>query len=110
MARECFCGCGRKLGFNDRSISKKGAKIEEEADFLEQYTLAALRREGYSTTDLEAFIEDGRELRDQLVAVLHRELDARAVDRHHMAHWHARAKTLVNEYKLAAYRAHQERG
>ena len=93
MARECFCGCGRKLGFNDRSISKKGAAIEG-AELLEEYTLAALRTQQQPTTDLEDFIQDGRDLRDQLVAVLHHEADPRTVDRRHID-WHKRAAAIL---------------
>jgi hypothetical protein len=37
MARECFCGCGRTLGFRDRSLSRRAAKIEAAADFLEEH-------------------------------------------------------------------------
>lgn len=42
--------------------------------------------------------------------LIHRELDARAVDRRRMADWHGRAKAIIADYKLAAYRAHKERG
>jgi hypothetical protein len=105
MARECFCGCGRRLGFNDRSISRKAAKVDEEAAFLEQYVLPAQRESSQPSYELEGFIDDGRTMRDQLAAVIHREADARTVDRRGLAEWHGRAKTIINEFKVAAYKA-----
>jgi len=47
--------------------------------------------------------------RDQLAAVIHRDLDARAVDRHGMAAWHGRAKSLMNSTKATAYDLHRDR-
>jgi hypothetical protein len=84
--------------------------IEQEADFLEEYLLPVQRASEESADELEAFIEDGRALRDQLAAVIDRDLDARAVDRRLMVDWHKRAKALVTSYKVAAHRQHQARG
>jgi hypothetical protein len=102
MARECACGCGRRLGFRDGFVSRKAAKIEERADFLEDHT-SRYGWAGWRRADLEAFINEGRELRDQLVAVIHGELDARAVDRSHVADWRGQAKALISEYDMATY-------
>jgi uncharacterized protein (DUF3084 family) len=102
MARECACGCGRRLGLKDRLISRRAAKIERDAEFLENQT-SRYGWAGRQPADLEAFITDGRELRDQLVAVIHGELDAGAVDRSRMAKWRGQAKALITEYNLATY-------
>jgi hypothetical protein len=58
---------------------------------------------GWQRADLEAFVNDGRELRDQLVRVIHGELDARAVDRSQVRDWRGQAKALINEYNMATY-------
>jgi uncharacterized protein (DUF3084 family) len=102
MARECACGCGRRLGFRDRLASRKAAKIEERADFLED-RISRYGWAGWQRADLEAFVSEGRVLRDQLVAVIHGELDARAVDRSHVADWRGQAKALISEYEMATY-------
>jgi hypothetical protein len=102
VARECACGCGRRLGFRGFLVSRKAAKIEERADFLENHA-SRYGWAGWQRADLEAFIDEGRELRDQLVAVIHDELDARAIDRSHMAGWRRRAKALITEYEMATY-------
>src|SRR5262245_57003531 len=102
MARECFCGCGRTLGFKDRSLSRRAAKIETAADFLEE-PRSRFGSAGVQHEDLEGFIKDGRELRSQLVGVLHRGPGARPVDRHRIAHWRKQAKALINAYNMATY-------
>jgi uncharacterized protein (DUF3084 family) len=102
MARRCACGCGRRLGFKDHLISRRAAKIEREADFLEEHT-SRYGWVGWQRADLETFINDGRELRDQLVRVIHGELDARAVDRSQVRDWRGQAKALINEYNMATY-------
>jgi hypothetical protein len=53
--------------------------------------------------DLEGFIKDGRELRNQLVAVLHAEPNARAIDRRRVANWRGQAKALTNAYTMATW-------
>jgi hypothetical protein len=55
--------------------------------------LPAFRRAstGFSDEDIQAtenFLAIGRDLQAQLAAVIHRELDARAVDRRALARWH----------------------
>jgi hypothetical protein len=102
MARECVCGCGRRLGVKDRLVCRRAARIEREADFLEDQ-MSRYGWAGRRPGDLEAFILDGRELRDQLVAVIHGELDAGALDRSHIADWRRQAKALITEYNIATY-------
>jgi len=102
MAREWVCGCGRRLGLKDRLVSRTAARIDREADFLENQT-SRCGWAGRQRGDLDAFIGDGRELRDQLVSVIHGELDAGAVDRSQMAAWRRNAKALINEYNIATY-------
>lgn len=102
MARKCFCGCGRGLGFKNRSLSRRAAKIQEAAEFLEEHS-SRFGYAGRQQADVEGLIKDGRELRNQLVAVLHGERDARAVDRHRIAHWRGQAKALINAYNMATY-------
>ena len=102
MARECFCGCGRRLGLKDRSLSRRAAKIQSAADFVEEHA-SRFGSADIQHADLEGFIDDGRELRNQLVAVLHGELDAGRVDRHRVAQWRRQAKALINAYNMATY-------
>src|SRR5262245_18402376 len=102
MARECFCGCGRRLGFKDRALSRRAAKIQVAADFLEEHG-SRFGPAGVQEADLEGFINDGRVLRDQLVAVLHGQPRAQPVDRQRIAHWRRRAKGLINAYNMATY-------
>ena len=97
MARECFCGCGRRLGFKERSLSRRAAKIEAAADFLEEHS-SRFGYAGKEQADVEGLIKDGRELRSQLVAVLHGAPNAREVDRHRIAQWRRQASALSSAY------------
>ena len=103
MARECFCGCGRTLGFKDRSLSRRAAKIQTAADSLEESVSRFGHPDGQG--DVDGFIKDGRELRNQLVAVLHGEPGARPVDGHRIAQWRRRAKALLSDYTVATWPA-----
>jgi uncharacterized protein (DUF3084 family) len=82
--------------------SRRAAKIEERADSLED-RISRYERAGWQRADQEAFVSEGRVLRDQVVAVIHGELDARAVDRSHVADWRRQAKALISEYEMATY-------
>lgn len=87
MARYCFCGCGRKLNFSERGVSKRGAEVESYLQFLEAVALPAQRASSHSEEDLESFVEDGKDLRDDLADVLHGNLAARDVDRALLYKW-----------------------
>jgi hypothetical protein len=102
MARECFCGCGRRLGFKDLLLSRRAAKIQSAAGFLEEHA-SRFGSAGIEHADLEGFINDGRALGNELVAVLHGELDVRRVDRHRVAQWLRQANALINAYNMATY-------
>jgi hypothetical protein len=53
---------------------EEGGEIEEEADFLEEYLVPAMRESHHSPEGVEVFIEEGHAVRNQLVAVIHKEL------------------------------------
>jgi hypothetical protein len=53
---------------------EEGGEIEEEADFLEEYLVPAMRESQHSPEGVEVFIEECHAVRNQLVAVIHKEL------------------------------------
>jgi hypothetical protein len=74
MARECVCGCGRKLGFNDRSISKKGARSRRRPTSWRSTWCPRCGNLNTHPRGVEVFIEECHAVRNQLVAVIHKEL------------------------------------
>ncbi len=106
MARDCPCGCGRKLGFMDRGIAKKVAAFDERLDFLSPFVSGVDGKfEEDEAQARLAFFSAGKDIRDSLIAVLHG-ADARIVDRVDLNSWHTEALRIETEFKVLAYQAH----
>lgn len=88
MAAFCPCGCERKLSLAELHM---GEEPKEDLDLEPK-------------EDVEAFIEEGREIGDNLIAVIHGEVPADAFERGSTDHWlkAARAMELNTMTNLAA--------
>src|SRR3712207_5487727 len=74
MAKQCFCGCGRKVPFGRKRITNMlGTRLSEDIALFE----GAVERtpDPKHDADLRRLITTGIPLRDKLQAVLHGTLD-----------------------------------
>lgn len=104
----CPCGCGRELSPLERGLTKHARRVGELIKFLEQYTLPLNlgTRDDLDLgpkEDLEGFIEQGREIDDQLLAVIHGELPADAFERASMHRWLEAAHVMELNTKTALH-------
>ncbi len=106
MAEFCPCGCGRKLSLAERGMGKQACTVGDRIKFLEQYTLP-LNMEPEEDLDLEpredleSFIEEGRGISDNLIAVVHGELPANAFERGSLNNWLKAAQAMELNTKAA---------
>lgn len=98
MATYCSCGCGKKLGFNDRSIAKKARLIDARVEFLREFSLPMYQSTGRDADELEDFIDEGETLSEALLDVIHSG-DGRGVDRRRMNMWFKIATGMTNDTK-----------
>lgn len=81
VRRECFCGCGRRLGFLDARISKLGERHDLALAAVREIVMAELELRAtdlfgdhdYAATiaAVEEFIHDGEVLRWRPVSIVH---------------------------------------
>ncbi len=107
MARDCPCGCGRKLGFTDRGIAKKVVAFDERLDFQRWY-LSKVEAPEEDKQLVQSFISVGEDIRESLIAVLHG-ADARIVDRAELNGWHSKALRIETEVTGELYLEHKHR-
>ena len=88
----------------DRGIAKKARIVTEKADFLEEHVLPHEENQD----GLRGMIDEGREMQDTLVEVIHG-LDARAVDRRALNEWVGHASRIETRFKVAVYEASKRR-
>lgn len=67
---QCFCGCGRKVTFGARSVSKRGAIIDGDLAFVRD-----LVARGLDSPAAEAFVHDGDILCGLLAESIHEQID-----------------------------------
>ena len=109
MAAWCPCGCGKKLSLIERGGGRQVRALDDRIEFLDSYARAL---EGNPSTDaeglqrLEAFIADGRAFRNEMLAVIHGELDARDVDRRAMNAWGMQAASMKGNVIAALTQYH----
>lgn len=84
--RSCFCGCGRELGWVDRRVSKRGARVVGCLAYLEEY-IGPIQTETGLMDNLEEFIEAGEDFANALQGVVHGDVNARAVNRRALNKW-----------------------
>jgi hypothetical protein len=96
VARECFCGCGRRLRWPTTRVSGFGERHDRALAALREWSLPELelRRESSGSHDydssieeLAAFIADGEVLRARLVGICHGEDEVGSGDRRQMNLW-----------------------
>ena len=108
----CPCGCGRKLSLPERALGKEARIVGDRIKFLEQYTLPlnlepTQELDLEPKEDLEGFIEQGREIDDNLLAVIHGELPADAFERASMDRWLQTADAMELNTKTALDKTQQ---
>jgi hypothetical protein len=88
VRRECFCGCGRSLGWRDRGISKQGARVTRCLDFLKGHgdAVRALPRP-HPWGDVDGLVERGELLSRELSEVIHGERRSQSVNRTDLKRW-----------------------
>ena len=82
MATYCPCGCGKKLGFSEARYLKI---MDERIEFFDEFNKSGIPT-GDDLANGQAFVAEGKELRDGLIEVFHG-ADARTVDRHQLRAW-----------------------
>lgn len=105
MARQCFCGCGRRVGLLKGRISKLGERHDVLLSEVQALVIPQLEADAVaSDTDfdyaatidrVEAFISDGEQLRWRLAAIVHGDDTAEAGDREQIHAWQAMAAQLL---------------
>jgi hypothetical protein len=109
----CPCGCGRKLSLPERALGKEARIVGDRIKFLEQYTLPLnLERtqelDLEPKEDLEGFIEQGREIDDDLLAVIHGELRPDSIERASVDSWLQAAHAMEVDTKTALHKTQLE--
>lgn len=94
-------------------MGKQARMVGDRIKFLEQYTLPLnLEPTGEldlePKEDLEGFIEQGREIDDHLLAVIHGELPADALERGSMNRWLETAHAMELNTKTALDKTQQQ--
>jgi hypothetical protein len=108
----CPCGCGRKLSLPEHALGKEARIVGDRIKFLEQYTLPlnlepTQELDLEPTEDLEGFIEQGREIDDNLIAVIHGDLPSDGFERDSMDHWLETAHTMELDTKTTLHKTQQ---
>lgn len=116
MGRECFCGCGRRLGWRAnrvagwaKMVDDRLVKLRSGAMTLGEITRPANLHEG------ESFVRSGECIRDELLDVAHdpKRSGAELIDQREMKSWIRTANTVIARTPppehLAALRAQKER-
>ena len=84
---ECFCGCGRKLGFSLRKRAQNGAgkRISEDLELLR----GALERDPETAADsaVPRLIHDGEALREVCRGLVHGTRDRTGEEKHALREW-----------------------
>ena len=107
MAKYCPCGCEKKLrGYTERSSARGVGMVQKRLEFLERFALPLQRKADENPEELEAFIEDGKGLRDGLLAVIHGDLPFSDFDRRQLHDWLAPAARTVTKTKITLYQTH----
>ena len=107
MAKYCPCGCEKKLrSYAERSMARWLRMVQKRLEFLERFALPLQRKADEDPEELEAFIDDGKGLRDGLLAVIHGDLPGSDFDRRPLRDWHASASQTVTKTKITLYQTH----
>jgi hypothetical protein len=108
VAAWCPCGCGKKLSLIERGGAKQLRKLNERIDFLETFALPLQRKADEDAEGFQDFIDEGREFRDEMLAVIHGDLDARAVNRRLMNAWSVTAANIERNTISTLHRVTRE--
>jgi hypothetical protein len=95
MARECPCGCGRRIGYWDRRIAKNARLVEAKLSDLDTVVKPVAGRASVGLDNFDEFIRHGEDFRDEIYAVVHGELPAEYFDRRSMNEWVLTADRVV---------------
>lgn len=108
MAAYCPCGCGKKLSLIERGGGKQVRVLDQRIEFLETYVRPLQQAAGSGPQEMahfEEFLADGWVFRNQMLAVIHGELDARQVNRRQMNKWGMLAAKMKGNTIGTLYRA-----
>jgi hypothetical protein len=93
VAAECFCGCGRripKFPLGMRSINARGKQVSDRLGLVDG-DHPHLKRENEL---IAAWCEQGQNIRTELVAAMHGEVDARSLEERPIRDWQAEGRRI----------------
>jgi hypothetical protein len=93
MARECFCGCGRripKFPLGMRAMNKRGRQVSERLSLVEDENSHMIDE----NEEIAAWVEAGQGFRSELVAAMHGELDPSLVAETPIREWQAEGRNI----------------
>ncbi len=99
MAKECFCGCGRKIQkfpVGTRAINTRGKQVSERLAFVDdEHPHLKEQNEG-----IAVWVKQGYAIRAELVAAMHGETDPGALQEGAIREWQAEGRHIerfINE-------------
>lgn len=96
MAKECFCGCGRKVPrfpLGMRSINTRGRQVVERLE-RNRDVLDAAGILGRESDEIAHWFGEGDAIVRSLSAATHGELDPNLLDEPHVRQWQARGREI----------------
>jgi hypothetical protein len=109
VAQQCFCGCGRKVGFTDRRLNKLGQLYDVHLAGLEELVIKPMSVRHDDATDdqwaeisratdnVRSLVADGNTLRDTLIRVAHHEASIREFDQAWSRRWMHTAGQMLDK-------------
>lgn len=98
MAKECFCGCGRKISkfpLGMRSINTRGRLVSERLEFVDGEH-PHLKEEN---DEIAAWCRRGYAFREELIAAMHGETDPRSLEERPIRAWQAEGREIERYIK-----------
>lgn len=99
MAKECFCGCGRripKFPLGMRAMNTRGKQVSERLSLIQDDNPHMIEE----NDEIAAWVFGGLVYKDQLAGAMHGELDPSAVEEEPIREWQAEGRNIerfVNE-------------
>lgn len=80
MASYCFCGCGRRVRFGKKRLSRHGASAAETVNLLGLVSLPLVSSDPETKTKVLMLIDHGEQIRDIYQGMIHGTVAAPAMD------------------------------
>lgn len=108
MASHCFCGCGRRVRFGKKRLSRHGARAAETVKVLREVSLTLVRADPEATRTVQTLIDHGDQIRDLYQGIIHGTALAPKMDtQRQIFEWENTAPTLAAKH-LRMIAAHSE--